>query len=161
MESGADMWQILQTSIGQGQTQITPVHNAMITAAIANGGILMKPYLIDRVENAGGDVIKKFMPQSYMNLMTAVEASELTGFMRSVVTEGTGSGLRTGAYTAAGKTGSAEFEKGKETHAWFVGFAPAEQPRVVVSVIAEESGSGGQAAVPIARAVFDVYFSRQ
>jgi len=81
--------------------------------------------------------------------------------MRDVVTEGTGSALRTDAYTVAGKTGSAEFEKGKETHAWFVGFAPAEHPRVVISVLAEEAGSGGQAAAPIARALFDVYFSKQ
>ena len=161
MGSGADTWQILQTAIGQGQTQITPIHNAMIVAAIANGGTLMKPYLIDHVENAGGDVIKKFMPQSYGNLMTAVEASDLTGFMRDVVTEGTGSALRTDAYTVAGKTGSAEFEKGKETHAWFVGFAPAEHPKVVISVIAEESGSGGQTAAPIARTLFDLYFSKQ
>jgi peptidoglycan glycosyltransferase len=160
MGAGADTWQVLQTSIGQGQTQITPIHNAMIAAAIANGGTLMKPYLIDRVENAGGDVIKKFMPQSYMSLMTAVEASELTEFMRDVVTEGTGSALRTDSYTVAGKTGSAEFETGKETHAWFVGFAPAEHPRVVISVIAEEAGSGGQAAAPIARALFDLYFSK-
>ncbi len=113
------------------------------------------------MENVGGDVIKKFMPQSYTSLMTAVEASELTEFMRDVVTEGTGSALRTNAYTVAGKTGSAEFEKGKETHAWFVGFAPAEHPRVVISVIAEEAGSGGQAAAPIARALFDLYFSKQ
>lgn len=160
MGGGADTWQILQTSIGQGQTQITPIHNAMITAAIANGGTLMKPYLIDHVENAGGDVIKKFMPQSNGNLMTAAESSNLTEFMRDVVTEGTGSALRTDAYTVAGKTGSAEFDKDKETHAWFVGFAPAEQPRVVVSVIVEEGGSGGQAAAPIARAIFDRYFSK-
>ncbi|MEY8352366.1 penicillin-binding transpeptidase domain-containing protein [Lachnospiraceae bacterium 54-53] len=160
MSGGADTWQILQTSIGQGQTQITPIHNAMITAAIANGGTLMKPYLIDHVENAGGDVIEKFMPQSYGNLMTPEESSNLTEFMRAVVTEGTGSALRTDAYTAAGKTGSAEFDREKETHAWFVGFAPAEQPKIVVSVIVEEGGSGGQAAAPIARALFDLYFSK-
>lgn len=160
MSAGADTWQILQTSIGQGQTQITPIHNAMMTAAIANGGTLMKPYLIDHVENAGGDMIKKFMPQSYGNLMTAEESSALTEFMRSVVTDGTGSALRTDAYTVAGKTGSAEFETGKDTHAWFIGFAPAEHPRVVVSVIVEEGGSGGQTAAPIARALFDLYFSR-
>ncbi|WP_394522307.1 peptidoglycan D,D-transpeptidase FtsI family protein [Lacrimispora sp. JR3] len=160
MEAGADTWQVLQTSIGQGQTQITPIHNAMMTAAIANGGTLMKPYLIDHVENAGGDVIKKFMPQSYGSLMTAEESAALTEFMKSVVTDGTGSALRTDAYTVAGKTGSAEFETGKETHAWFIGFAPAEQPRVVVSVIVEEGGSGGKAAAPIARKLFDLYFSR-
>ncbi|WP_367565778.1 peptidoglycan D,D-transpeptidase FtsI family protein [Lacrimispora sp.] len=160
MGPGADTWQVLQTSIGQGQTQITPLHNAMITAAIANGGTLMRPYFVDHVENSGGNVIKKFMPHSFGNLMTAEESSALTELMRSVVTEGTGSALRTDAYTAAGKTGSAEFDKEKETHAWFVGFAPAEAPQIVVSVIVEEGGSGGQAAAPIARTLFDLYFSR-
>jgi cell division protein FtsI/penicillin-binding protein 2 len=160
MAEGADTWQILQTSIGQGQTQITPIHNAMMTAAIANGGTLMKPYLIDRVENVGGDVVKKFMPQSYGNLMTAEESTALTEYMRAVVTEGTGSALRTDAYTVAGKTGSAEFEKAKETHAWFIGFSPVEHPKVVISVIVEEGGSGGQAAAPIARKLFDLYFSK-
>lgn len=160
MGTGADTWTILQTSIGQGQTQITPMHNAMITAAIANGGTLMKPYLIDHVENIGGEEIKKFMPASYGNLMSAEEAGILTSFMRSVVTEGTGSAVRTDAYTVAGKTGSAEFETGKETHAWFTGFAPADDPQLVVTVIVEEGGSGGKAAAPIARSIFDVYFSR-
>ncbi|WP_333649682.1 peptidoglycan D,D-transpeptidase FtsI family protein [Lacrimispora sp.] len=160
MGPGADTWQVLQTSIGQGQTQITPLHNAMITAAIANGGTLMRPYFVDHVENSGGNVIKKFMPHSFGNLMTAEESSALTELMRSVVTEGTGSALRTDAYTAAGKTGSAEFDKEKETHAWFVGFAPAEAPQIVVSVIVEEGGSGGQTAAPIARTLFDLYLSR-
>lgn len=160
MEDGADTWEILQTSIGQGQTQITPLHNAMITAAIANGGILMKPYLIDRVENVGGDLIKKFKPQAVGSLMTAAQSAALTEFMRGVVTDGTGSALKTDAYTAAGKTGSAEFDKEKETHSWFVGFAPAEQPQVAVSIIVEEGGAGGKTAAPIARALFDEYFSR-
>ena len=120
----------------------------------------MKPNLIDHVENVGGDVIKKFMPQSYGNLMTAEESSSLTELMRAVVTEGTGSAVRTDAYTVAGKTGSAEFDKDKETHAWFIGFAPAEHPKLVVSVIVEEGGSGGKTAAPIARSLFDTYFSR-
>lgn len=139
---------------------MTPIHGGMIAAAIANGGTLMKPYLIDHVENVGGDVIKKFMPQSYGNLMTAEESSSLTELMRAVVTEGTGSAVRTDAYTVAGKTGSAEFDKDKETHAWFIGFAPAEHPKLVVSVIVEEGGSGGKTAAPIARSLFDTYFSR-
>ena len=81
-------------------------------------------------------------------------------FMRSVVTDGTGSGVRTDAYSVAGKTGSAEFETGKETHAWFTGFAPAEDPKLVVTVLVEEAGSGGHVAAPIARTIFDTYFSR-
>ena len=160
MDPGADTWEILQTSIGQGTTQITPMHNAMITAAIANGGTLMKPYFLDSVETAGGEEIKKFMPASYGSLMTAGEAAGLTELMRAVVTEGTGSAVRTDAYTVAAKTGSAEFETGKETHAWFTGFAPAESPRLVVTVLVEEGGSGGRVAAPIARQLFDIYMSR-
>ena len=76
-----------------------------------------------------------------------------------MVTDGTGSALRTDAYTVAGKTGSAEFEKNKETHAWFVGYAPAENPQIAICVIVEEGGSGGQAAAPIARKLFDSYLT--
>lgn len=161
MDGTADTWTILQTSIGQGSTQITPMHNCLIAAAIANGGTLMKPYLIDHVENAGGETIEKFLPSAYGNLMDAGEAGIMQQLLRDVVTHGTGSALRTDAYTVAGKTGSAEYETGKETHAWFVGFAPAENPQVAVSVIVEEGGSGGQAAAPVARSIFDAYFSSQ
>lgn len=160
MGPGADTWEILQTSIGQGTTQVTPMHNAMITAAIANGGTLMKPYFLNSVETAGGEEIKKFMPASYGSLMTAGEAEGLTELMHAVVTEGTGSAVRTDAYTVAAKTGSAEFETGKETHAWFTGFAPVENPKLVVTVLVEEGGSGGKAAAPIARQLFDIYMSR-
>lgn len=160
MGPGADTWEILQTSIGQGTTQVTPMHNAMITAAIANGGTLMKPYFLNSVETAGGEEIKKFMPASYGSLMTAGEAEGLTELMRTVVTEGTGFAVRTDAYTVAAKTGSAEFETGKETHAWFTGFAPVENPKLVVTVLVEEGGSGGKAAAPIARQLFDIYMAR-
>lgn len=160
MAEGADEWERLQTSIGQGKTQMTPMHNLMITAAIANGGTLMKPYLIDHVENAGGQTVKKFMPSAYGGLMSGEDAAVLTELMTAVVTEGTGSALRGAPYTAAGKTGSAEFKTGKETHAWFVGFAPVEDPKIAVCVILEESGSGGSKAGPVARAVMDKYFEK-
>lgn len=160
MKPGAGTWEILQTSMGQGVTQITPLHNALITAAIANGGTLMRPYLLDHVENVGGEEIRKFLPTAHGNLMTAEEAANLTELMRAVVTEGTASAVRTDAYTVAAKTGSAEFETGKETHAWFTGFAPAEAPKIVVTVVVEEAGSGGREAAPIARQLFDLYMSR-
>ena len=118
----------------------------------------MKPYLVDRVENAAGEQVKKFMPEQYGELMAANEAKALKDLLEQVVTEGTGSALRTEAYSAAGKTGSAEFEKNKETHAWFVGYAPADQPKIAVCVLVEEGGSGGQTAAPIARNLFDAYF---
>ena len=129
----------------------------MIISAIANGGILMNPYFIDHVENAGGQTIKKFMPSVYGELMVANEAHALTELLTEVVLEGTGSAVRTEAYQAAGKTGSAEFDKAKETHAWFVGFAPVENPKIAVCVIVEEGGSGGSTAAPIARKLFDAY----
>lgn len=160
MTEGADTWEVLQTAIGQGKTQVTPIHQLMITSAIANGGTLMKPYVVDHLENAGGQTIKKFMPSAYGELLSASEAEQLTEYMRQVVETGTGSAVRTDAYTVAGKTGSAEFETGKETHAWFTGFAPAENPKIAVTVIVEESGSGGRVAAPIARGIFDAYFSR-
>ncbi len=160
MEAGAGDWEILQTSIGQGLTQVTPMHIALITSAAANRGVLMTPYLMDYVENRAGDVVKSFQPREWGNLMTEEEAGILGEMMRRVVTEGTGSALRTENYTAAGKTGSSQFETGKESHAWFTGFAPAENPELVVTVIVEEGGSGGLAAAPVARTIFDAYFAR-
>lgn len=157
MTSKADSWEILQTSIGQGKTQATPVHIAMITSAIANDGILMQPYVMDEVINAAGEEVKKFLPVSYGSLLTADESRKLKDLLEQVVKEGTASALRDASYQAAGKTGSAEFESGKETHAWFTGYAPADDPKIVVTVIVEEAGSGGREAAPIARKLFDQY----
>lgn len=161
MDSSADDWEKLQTAIGQGKTQMTPYHNLLIASAVANGGTLMKPYLIDHVENAGGQTVKKFMPASNGSLMSAEDAAALKHLMEQVVQIGTGSAVRTDAYTVAGKTGSAEYETGKETHSWFVGFAPADKPEIAISVLAESAGSGGQVAAPIARAVMDTYFAKK
>ena len=161
MDGSAGDWEKLQTAIGQGKTQITPFHNLLIASAIANGGTLMKPYLMDHVENVGGQTVKKFLPSSAGSLMTAEDAEALKHLMTQVVQIGTGSALRTDAYTVAGKTGSAEFETGKETHSWCIGFAPAEKPEIAISVLAEEAGSGGKVAAPIARAVLDTYFAKK
>lgn len=160
MEKDADLWERLQTSIGQGRTQITPLHNALLAAAVANKGTLMRPYLIDHIENAGGDRIRGFQPSVCGSLMTEEEAAILTEMMTEVVENGTASAVKSDLYTAAAKTGSAEFEAGRDTHAWFIGFAPVEDPKLAVSVIVEEGGSGGAAAAPIARKIFDTYFSR-
>ena len=150
---------MIQTSIGQGKTQITPMQLNMITCAIANDGKLMKPYVIDRVENAEGSVVKSFKSDSYGYLMTEDESAILTDLMVSVVEKGTATKLKGLNYTAAGKTGSAEYNNVKgDSHAWFTGFAPAENPEVCVTIIVEGAGSGGDYAVPIARRLFDAYF---
>ena len=153
---------MIQTSIGQGKTQITPIHLNMITCAIANGGQLMKPYMIDRVENDAGFVVKKYKPSSYGYLMTQDEAQMLSSLMTEVVQSGTATKLKGLDYTAAGKTGSAEYNNVKgDSHAWFTGFAPVENPEVCVTIIVEGAGSGGDYAVPIARRLFDAYFNEK
>jgi peptidoglycan glycosyltransferase len=91
--------------------------------------------------------------------MSAEEASTLTELMQEVVESGTGMKLSGLSYTAAGKTGSAEYSSVKtDSHAWFTGFAPAEDPEVCVTIIIEGAGSGGDYAVPIAKRIFDAYF---
>lgn len=153
---------MMQTSIGQGTTQITPMHLNMITCAIANDGLLMKPYLIDRVENDEGTVVKSFKSSEYATLMTADEAGVLQELMEDVVQEGTATKLKGLSYTAAGKTGSAEYNTATgDSHAWFTGYAPAEDPEVAVTIIVEGAGSGGDYAVPIARRIFDSYFAEK
>lgn len=150
---------IMQAAIGQGTTQITPLHVNMITCAIANGGTLMKPYLVDQVKNKEGSIIKQFNPDTYKRLLTEEEAAALTDLMQEVVESGTGTKLSGLSYTAAGKTGSAEYSNVKtESHAWFTGFAPAQEPEVCVTIIIEGAGSGGDYAVPIAKRIFDEYF---
>ena len=151
---------MMQNAIGQGRTQITPIHLAMITSSVANGGILMKPYMVRRIESADGVVVKTFSSEEYGELMSSEEAAILADYMKEVVENGTGTKLSGLSYTAAGKTGSAEFGTLKgESHAWFTGFAPAEDPGLVVTVIIEGAGSGGDYAVPVARRVFDAYFN--
>ena len=154
--------EMMQTAIGQGKTQITPMHLNMITCAIANNGVLMKPYVIDHVENDAGVVIKSFKPSSYGTLMSEEEAAILTQLMTAVVENGTATKLSGLNYTAAGKTGSAEYNNVKgDSHAWFTGFAPAENPEVCVTIIVEGAGSGGDYAVPMARRIVDAYFNEK
>ena len=151
---------IIQTSIGQGKTQITPLHLNMITCAIANDGVLMKPYAIDYVKNSSGGIVKQFNPSAYGRLMTEDESIILTDMMNAVVDDGTARVLAGLEYTAAGKTGSAEYNSKGDSHAWFTGFAPAEDPQVCVTIIIEGAGAGGDYAVPVAKRLFDAYFEQ-
>jgi peptidoglycan glycosyltransferase len=147
----------MQTAIGQGHTLITPLHNAMIVATIANGGVMMKPYVVDHVENIKGGLVKRYAPQIITKPMTSFEAAELGEMMRLVVTEGTGTKLEDLEQEVAGKTGSADHDKGK-ADAWFIGYAPFDNPEIAVSVIVESVGTGSEYAVPIAKEIFEAYF---
>lgn len=150
----------MQTAIGQGETLVTPLHMALVTCALANDGMLMKPYVIDRTENYKGVAVKTYEPSAYGVIINSAECAVLKEYMERVVTEGTASKLSGQTYTAAGKTGSAEYSNDKNsTHAWFTGYASTEEKgAIAVTVIVEGGGSGRKVAVPVAKAVFDTYF---
>jgi len=149
-----------ETVIGQGEILISPLHNLLITSAIANGGQLMKPYLVDSVVNKKGTLISKNLPVNALEMFNTSDSLLLKDYMEAVVLEGTGKGLLSTKYTAAGKTGSAENPFG-DTHAWFVGFAPVENPKIAVAIIVENSGSSSANSIPIAKELFDYYLGSQ
>ena len=149
---------IMQMSIGQGTTAMTPLHLNMITSAVANKGVLMKPHLVDELHDAKGRVLKIYDPQECGSLMSQEVADEVSGFMRSVVTDGTAVKLSGKDYNACGKTGSAEFDNNKSSHAWFTGFAPYEDPEICITVLIEGKGMGSSYAVPVAGQIFDACF---
>lgn len=153
----SDMGELTQTVIGQGRTTVTPLENAMITAVVANGGEMMTPYVVDHIENDAGQVVTQYEKKSRGQIVEEWVARKLTQYMKAVVKDGTGSALQSLSYEAAGKTGSAEFDSEGTSHAWFVGFAPAEEPQLVVSIVVEGAGTGSQYAVPIAKKMFEAY----
>ena len=150
--------EMMQVSIGQGTVQMTPIHLNMITAAIANNGMLMRPYLVDHLEDGNGVNIKRYKSKEYGRLMSEEESAILREMMIEVVESGTATEISGYGYTVGGKTGSAEYNSNSDSHAWFTGFAPAENPEIAITVIIEGAGSGGDYAAPIARRVLDAYF---
>lgn len=151
---------IIQSSFGQGKTITTPLQMNLITCAIANGGKLMKPQVVDCVKSANGTLVKQYNPIFYKSLMTTEEAEILKNLMIRVVEVGTASKLSGLSYTVAGKTGSAEYDSSKVfSHSWFTGFAPADEPEIAVTIIMEEAGTGSSYAVPVAKRIFDAYFN--
>lgn len=150
---------VMQTAMGQGNTLVSPLQMALITSAVANGGILMQPYLIDHVENYDGEKVSATQPVEYKRLMTDNEANLLGKLMKNVVDYGTASALSGRSYSAAGKTGSAEFDENGSSHSWFIGYSNVDDPDLAVAIIVENGGTGSEAAVPIAGQIFDAYYS--
>lgn len=151
---------IPQTAIGQGDTLITPLHSAMIMSTIANGGVMMTPYMIDRIENCDGNLVKTFKPETYGKIISASDALTLKDLMLGVTSYGTASdAFADASYTIAGKTGTAEFNENMDSHSWFVGFSNVDDPDIVVCVIVENASSTGASAKYIARQLFDTYYN--
>ena len=150
---------VMQASIGQGDTLTSPLQNALLVCAAVNQGTVMKPYVVDRIEDFEGKVLEQTEPSKMAEPITKKEAAFLRNLMRATVTEGTGSALRYASYEAGGKTGSAEFQNGSDdSHAWFVGYAKKGGKKLVVSIVVEAAGTGSAYEVPIAREIFDEYF---
>lgn len=162
INSKSSVDELMQTGIGQGKTEITPYHMCLISAAIANDGVLMNPVIVKEIETSYGDHVVSTTVKPYKRLLSSEYSAKVKGLMREVITSGTGSVLNnTNGYVVYGKTGSAEFSSNKsESHAWFSGFAEGENgSKVAISVIIENGGSGGQVAGPVAKAVFDAYYN--
>ena len=167
----------LSVAIGQGYNLVTPLQLAEMTAAIANGGKLFAPQVVEKVENPAGEVLYQapIEPKSLVHVSPAT-LKVVRNALEGVVEEGGGTGRRAQipGLEVAGKTGTAQvvtLEKEKrekerrgkpsyhyENHAWFVAFAPVEDPKIAMAILVEHGGHGGSAAAPLARRLLAVYF---
>ena len=140
---------------------VTPIQMATVAATIANKGVRMKPQLVERITAKDGRVKQSFRPKKAATVMSPQAASQLTEMMRHVVEEGTGTAARLQGISVAGKTGTAEIPGTTENQVWFIGFAPANNPKMVVAATIERTqGEGGTVAAPIAKAVLQTLLGR-
>ena len=167
----------ISASIGQGYNLVTPLQSARMISTIASGGLLVRPYLVKKIKDSDGNLIQEFFPEVKKNIEIDSEIlKHLKEGLRGVVHEahGTGHRARLKNVIVAGKTGTAQVVGMKPSdeidpeeeipysfrdHAWFVAFAPYENPEVAVSVIIEHGGHGGATAAPIAGKILKTYFS--
>lgn len=140
--------------------QVTPLEMALVAAGIGNGGVVMRPYLVDSITDEGGAVLSATTPRQWLTATDPTTAAIVRDMMVAVVKSGSGTRAAISGVTVAGKTGTAEAGKSVETHAWFIAFAPAENPRVAIAIVLENAGVGGRVAAPAARPVLQTALSR-
>jgi peptidoglycan glycosyltransferase len=154
------------SAIGQYDVAATPLQMAMVTAAIANRGKVMKPYLVDKVRGPDTLPLETTEPTDLGQAVTPEIADQLKQMMVNVVDNGTGKPARINGVSVGGKTGTAQTTPSRPPFAWFVSFAPADDPKVAVAVVIEEADvapddiSGGRLAAPIAKAVMEKVIGR-
>ena len=150
-----------QAAIGQGPVAVTPIEMALVAESVATGGVMLVPHVVDKIENSNGVVVRQTQPKVWRRTMTPATAATLTGYMVEVVNQGTGTSAQVAGIQVAGKTGTAETGTNEPPHAWFIAFAPAENPQYAVSVLVEHGGvsglgaeaTGGRVAAPVAAQV--------
>lgn len=152
---------VAQTAIGQNAVRSTPLQMALVAAAVANGGSIMEPHVMAEIRDSEGEVVRRFQPKEWRRALSVEDAATLRDAMVAVVEDGTAGRLRIPGVPTAGKTGTAQLGSDPPaSHAWIIGFAPADAPRVAVAVIVEgqpgaSEQTGGRVAAPIARAVLE------
>ena len=158
--TSADNFDIGRVAIGQERLLATPLQMAQVAAAVANGGKLMEATLMQEVTDPDGRTSEQLDPDEQSEVMSEETAAELNAMMQSVVNEGSGTAAALSGISVAGKTGTAEHgvteECSEPNQAWFIGFAPAEDPQIAVAATVEcTSGTGGEVAAPIAATVME------
>jgi peptidoglycan glycosyltransferase len=158
---------VAQAAIGQRSNRMTPLQMAMIAAGIANEGAVMKPYLVNKITDAKGDTVDEAKPEELSEAVSPETAGKLREMMVSVVNNGTANLAQVPGVQVAGKTGTAESGDRAAPHAWFISFAPAEDPKVALAVIVESGAAnvgaeatGGHTAAPIAKAVLEAVLNK-
>jgi peptidoglycan glycosyltransferase len=144
-------------AFGQERMQVTPLQMALVAATIADRGVEPKPYLVQKIVAADGSTVTKASPQTLGRVIKPSTAAELNQMMQLVVQGGTGTAAQIPGVPVAGKTGTAETSIPNVYNAWFVCFAPANNPRYVVAVVVEKqpNGFGGSISAPIAKALLE------
>jgi len=164
-ETKNEAWYIGDTyhiSIGQGDILVTPLQVANFTAAVANGGILYRPYLVQSLLDENNQVVKQIEPQIIRrDFIDPYNLQVVREGMRQTVIAGSARSLSVLPVNSAGKTGTAQWSSKKQNHAWFTGFAPYENPEIVITVLVEEGREGSEVSVPIAKEILDWYFSQR
>jgi penicillin-binding protein 2 len=163
-ETKNEAWYIGDTyhiAIGQGDILVTPLQVANFTAAIANGGTLYRPSLVQSLLAENNQKIKDIAPEIIRrDFIDPYNLQVVREGMRQTVTAGSARSLRVLPVSVAGKTGTAQWSSTKENHAWFTGFAPYENPEIVITVLVEEGREGSEVSVPIAQEILNWYFSQ-
>jgi peptidoglycan glycosyltransferase len=155
--------ELASAAFGQGKVLVTPLHMALVGATIANDGVLMSPGLVDRIQDDHGRRVEPG-PRVVGRVMSSDVASVIRDAMvQAVEGEFAGpyaAGARVPGVRTAGKSGTAELAPGERPHSWFVGFAPAGEPRIAIAVVVENGGSGSSAAVPIGGRLMRAWLER-
>lgn len=153
--------ELASASFGQGEVLVTPLQMALVASAVANDGVLMRPYLVSALTGDGPGA-QTIAPQVWRRTISATDARSIQTAMEQAVEGDLGrlftSGAAVPGVPTAGKSGTAELGGTGEPHSWFIGFAPADHPTVAIAVLVERGGRGGARAAPLGGAMLERYF---